>query len=155
MKEINQELIGRVLEMYKPEQRLLKSANMNYPIISGKFLIGPTYYTHEPLKHATDIEIQLCLNQLVYVEVAESIQKNLVPELRGMDFSSLQKEGMLIIESQKRFNRDIKTDVEIDGVLRIRRLKNYKGLLVANTDFDFEKGSCFGFLELVIKKEFN
>lgn len=149
---IAKEHLDRVLAIYKPEQRVLVEADLEYPKISGKFRLGDTYYTIKPLRHATDIEIQLCLNQLTYAGVAEMMRLNRILELNGADFYKLQEEGMFIIQSKKRFRKQIKTNSEIAGELNFGRFGRYqKGLIVARADFDFENGACSGDLELIAK----
>lgn len=149
---ISKHIIDEVLSLYKPEQRVLLVADLEYPIVKGMFLVGPTYYTLFPLKHATDIEIQLCLNQLAYVGIAEAMRQGLISELRGLDFKALQKENILITESTKRFRKLIPTDREIQGELVVERIKTFGDVLIGLTEFQFENRGCFGNLEFAIKK---
>mgnify|MGYP001602252274 CR=1 FL=1 len=152
MTEITPRQIYEVMKNYRPECRFLKSAQIEYPSIRGKFLIGKTFYHVPPVKHATDVEIQLCLNQLTYVGMLQLFESQNVPELSGLDFSELRTEGMLITESRKRFRKPISTGKEFLGHLNIEEWKNFGNLLVARTKFDFENRSCFGNLELVLVK---
>ncbi len=147
---IPEENIKKFLAIYKPEQRVLKNANLDYPKIHGDFLIGRTYYTLSPLKHATDIEIQLCLNQLAYVGLAETIRLSLDPLFKDIIFEDLQKEGMYIIESKKRFKKRISPNKYIAGDMTIKSKIQRRGIILLNADFQFENNSCFGNLELVI-----
>ncbi len=149
MIQITSQLIEKTLSLYNPSQRLLLSSNMDYPRIGGKFLIGPTYYISSSLKHATDIEIQLCLNQLAYVGVAQAIISK-INKFNGLNFENLQNEGMLILESKKRFKRQIPNNQIISGEINLRRIKEYKNNLFISTDFQFENHSVFGSLELAI-----
>ncbi len=150
--KIPQETIYGVLKHYSPGCRPLVSAELDYPLVSGKFVIQPTFYHIPRLEHATDIEIQLCLNQLAYAGVSEAIRLKLIPELNGLSFEEMRKERMLIIESRKRFRRPIKTDVEIRGELNVRDLRDFGNLILGEADFNFENKSCFGSLELVLIK---
>lgn len=150
--EIQKKMIDKVLQHYRPNLRMLKSANLEYPTITGKFVIGPTYYYVPRFEHATDIEIQLCLNQMAYAGIAEVIQERRIPELSGLDFYELQKESMLVIESQKRFRKPIRTDIEIYGELTLREWRDFGKILISCADFQFENRSCFGSLELALVK---
>lgn len=159
--EISKNLIDCVLKGYKPELKVLKSADLEYPnleyylgyyIFRGNFIVGPTYYYTPPFEHATDIEIQLCLNQLADVGIAEMMKMELIKELEGFKFEELQKENMLITESRKRFSRPIRTDKEIYGELRLKKWKDCGDILLGLTDFQFEDRSCFGSLEITIIK---
>mgnify|MGYP001559968606 CR=1 FL=1 len=150
MINISEENIREVLEIYKPEQRVLKSASIGYPRIEGTFLVGPTCYTIGPLEHATDIDIQLCLNQLAYVGLSEAIRHGLDSIFEDINFKNLQKEGMYIIESNKRFKRQISPNKYITGDIIIKNKIKRKGIILINTEFQFENKSCFGNLELAI-----
>lgn len=149
---ISKETVDKVLAVYKPEQRLLLSAEIGYPIFRGNFLIGDCYYLINPgiIKHATDIEIQLCLNQLAYVGFAELINSNILPELGNQNFFQLQGENMLIVESRKRFRRRIPTDKEISGEMQIKNSIQKGKTIFFWTDFQFENRSCLGNLELAV-----
>ena len=111
--KINEEIIKMVLEPYNV--KVLQSAELDYPVIKGRFFIGNTYYHNPPLSHATDIEIQLCLNQLGYAGIAQLMHDNSIPEIKNLDFQKMREESMLIIESKKRFRRPISTNEEIYG----------------------------------------
>ena len=66
------------------------------------------------------------------------------------DFDRLQKEGMLIVESRKRFRKHIRIDKEIYGEIEIVDLRKRNNLVLAKVDFEFENRSCLGELELAI-----
>ena len=76
MVEIARTVIEGVLAPYKPEQQFLIEANIDYPVVEGNFLVGPCYYSSDPsnVDHVADSEIQLCLNQLIYVGLAERVR---------------------------------------------------------------------------------
>jgi hypothetical protein len=150
--EISKQLINEIMNPYKQGCKVLRKAFLDYPIIRGTFLIGQTYYHVPAFEHATDIEIQLCLNQLIYTGVAEITRQKIIPELEGLDFEELRRENMLIIESRKRFVRPIRTDIEISGEIVVKNYKSANGLLIAQTNFQFENKSCFGSLELALIK---
>jgi hypothetical protein len=150
--EISSGIIENVLRPYKPECRFLKSASSDYPRFSGVFLILPTYYHSPPLKHATDIEIQLCLNKILYACVAEMMENGSIPELIGHSFEGLREENMLIVKSEKIFKKQIRTGANIFGEIGIDKLKRCGQLLAVQTNFQFENKSCFGNLETAIIK---
>lgn len=152
MAEITPRQIYEVTKNYRPECRFLKSAQIEYPVIQGKFLVGKSFYHVPSLKHATDVEIQLCLNQLAYAGILQLIESQSVQELAGLDFSRLRGEGMLITESKKRFRKPISTGREFSGHLDIEEWRDFGNIVVARTKFDFENRSCFGNLELVLVK---
>ena len=148
--QLPEQSLREILGLYKPEQRLLREASIEYPTIRGTFLIGQTYYTFSPLQHATDIEIQLCLNQLAYAGMYEGIRLGLDSSLKGINFRELQKEGMLIIESRKKFRRQIPTDREIIGSIKLKDRIERDGISLCDASFQFENKSCFGRLTLAL-----
>ncbi len=154
MTQIPLEVIESTLRIYKPNKRMLKSASIEYPIVRGIFLIGPCDYVQEGISvnHATDIEIQFCLNQLAYTGVAEAIRRQEIPELRGLDFSKLQTNNLFIIESKKRFRRPIRTYQEISGELKLKEWRDDGYMYRGWADFQFENRGCFGGLEFALVK---
>ena len=150
MAEIDEQVRLKVLAVYNPKQRILLGGTIDYPKARGIFKIGPCFYAIGDFNHATDIEIQLCLNQLLYSTVYQAINDKSHPYFDNKDFDKLQKEGMLIAESRKRFRKFIPTDREIYAEINIVNLRKRKNLVFANVDFDFENRSCIGELELVI-----
>jgi hypothetical protein len=146
------ERIQQVTKKYAPAYRWLYDADYEFPKASGRFLVNQGAYYTKPLEHATDVEIQLCLNQLSYVAVGEAIRNGNPEMFKGLDYDALQKEGMLIIESRKRFRRAIDTSRTIGGELNLLDLRDTGKIILANTTFQFENKSCFGELELVIVK---
>ena len=74
-------------------------------------------------------------------------------DLEGLDFEFLQKEGMYIIESRKRFRRQISPNKIITGNLVITHKRDSKNLLLCEANFSFEDRSCIGELELVLVRQ--
>jgi len=150
--EIPPQTIDNVVRPYQVECRVLREARLEYPRIYGKFFIGSTFYHVPTLQHVTDIEIQLCLNQLAYAGIAQAIQYRSIPELDDLSFEQLRKEGMLIIESRKRFRKQIPTCREISGQMNVNEWRDEAGLIRGWANFQFENRSCFGSLELALVK---
>ncbi len=150
MTKISKKAIDKVLAMYRPEQRILLEADVEPSKAIGKFFIGPCYYVFDDLDHATDIEIQLCLNQLSYISVYQAINSGMHPYLNGKNFFELQKNGMVILESRKRFRRPIPKNIEITGELELKDIRERRGIVFASSNFQFEDRSCIGSLELAI-----
>ncbi len=114
---ISQELIEKVIEVYKPNYRYLKEATVDYPFAKVRFMLGETEYV-ATLQHMTDVEAQLCLNQICYVFFAQGIldQKWELPKTFTLDdFLELRKEGMFIVESHKRFVRETNPGEAFNG----------------------------------------
>ncbi|HJX50187.1 MAG TPA: FcoT family thioesterase [Candidatus Nanoarchaeia archaeon] len=154
MVEIDKRKIEEILEIYKPEYCFLKKVEVNYPFFHGVFRTPSTLYTKKPLNHLTDVEVQLCLNQLAYVGFEEVIKEKLIPQLNSLNFKESQYDEMVIGKSEKKFKEIINPNKEIHGKLKIDKIFNLEGRIIALTSFDFENGKCIGRLNLaLIKKE--
>ena len=70
--KITQETVEKVVALYKPNYRYLKEAEIEFPAVKGRFQLGETEYC-ETLQHLTDVEAQLCLNQLSYVFFGQGV----------------------------------------------------------------------------------
>ena len=148
--QISKELIDRVLAIYKPEQRVLLEAQLDYPVTKGKFFIGHTSYTIQPFKHATDIDIQLCLNQLFYAGLAQLVLIN-HEQFRGINFGDIQKEGLLLTRTLKYFKKLIKRDEIFWGEATLEDIRKCKNYFFMKTSFSFEDRSCFGEEHVIIR----
>ena len=82
--------------------------------------------------------------------MSEAIRFNLDSIFEDINFKNLQKEGMYIIESNKRFKRQISPNKYITGDITIKNKIKRRGIILINTEFQFENKSCFGSLELAI-----
>jgi hypothetical protein len=153
MIEINAKRIELYLRVYKPEYRFLKKLEIEYPIISGSFIVSPTFYTLKELDHLSDVEAQLCLNQLAYVGISEAIKKGQISHEMGAKFGKLPYGRIVIGKSEKKFKEKIDPSKEIYGELKVKRLFNLEDRIIAITLFDFEKGKCFGKLNAALIRE--
>jgi len=152
--KIPQELIDRVVAVYKPNYRYLKEAYVDFPIARGRFQLGETEYM-QTLQHLTDVEAQLCLNQLSYVFFGNEITSKRWEGLKDLtfdDYLELRKEGMFIIESHKKFDRETNPREPFEGIVRLIRTKKRGNIHLATLNFDLNNGACIGELSLVLKR---
>ena len=152
--KIPQELIDKVVAIYKPNYRYLKEADVDFPVIRGKFQLGETEYM-QTLQHLTDVEAQLCLNQLSYVFFGNEINTKRWEGLRDLtfdDYLELRKEGMFIVESNKKFHRETNPREQFSGVLKLIRTKKKGRIHLATLDFNLNNGACIGDLSLVLRR---
>ena len=147
--ESSREDIKKVLRPYNQGQRLLKTAQRSGDKIKGEFYIGPCYYVvgTPQLDHATDLEIQLCLNQLSYIHFFDALKRGEIPGLSEVSFEDLQVGNMFIVESRKRFRKPIPTDKMIYGEMTVKKIRQLGENLFYNLGFDFEDRSCVGKLK--------
>lgn len=153
MIEIDENIIELYLRIYQPEYRFLKKLEIDYPLISGEFILPPTFYTVKELDHLSDVETQFCLNQLAYVGICEAIRKRQISKKIGERFGKLPYGRAVIGKSEKRFREKIDPSKKIHGELNIKRIFNLEDKIIALAFFDFEKGKCFGKLNVALIKE--
>ena len=147
-------LVEALTGLYKPGYRYLQGAEVNTSGAKGLFKLKSTEYM-ETMNHMTDVEAQLCLNQIAYVFFAYHAINRTWPEL-GLntleDFLSLTKEGMFVLESRKRFRRETVPAKEFAGTLELRSYtKISTQAFVARLNFDLNEGACRGYLKLAIR----
>ena len=151
---IPQELVDKVVAVYKPNYRYLKQADVDFPIARGTFQLGKTEYV-QTLQHLTDIEAQLCHNQLSYVFFGNEINLNRWNGLKDLtfdDYLELRKEGMFIVESHKKFRKETNPEEPFEGIVRLTRSKTRGNIHLANLDFNLNNGACVGNLSLVLRR---
>ena len=152
--KVPQETIDKVAALYKPNYRYLKEAEIDFPIARARFQLGETEYC-ETLQHLTDVEAQLCLNQLSYVFFGQGVIDKRWEGLEDLtfdDYLELRKENMFVTESHKKFNRETNPRDPFYGQMQLMRIKRHGNLYVAKLDFDLNKGASVGELSLVLKR---
>jgi hypothetical protein len=153
MIEIDTKRIELYLRIYQPSYRFLKKLEINYPIISGDFIVPPTFYTLKELDHLSDVETQFCLNQLAYVGISEAIKKEQILKEMGGRFGKIPYGEAVIGKSEKKFREKIDPSKNIHGELEVKRIFNLEDKIIAMTLFDFEKGKCFGKLNIALIRD--
>ncbi len=151
--KLPQETLDRVVALYNPNYRYLKESEIEFPIARGKFQLGETEYC-ETLQHMTDIEAQLCLNQLCYVFFGQGIIDKKWKGLENLTFDKyleLRKENMFITESHKKFRKETNSREPFYGQIKLKRIRRYGNIYVAKLDFDLNEGASVGELSLVLK----
>lgn len=152
--KIPQETVDRVVELYKPNYRYLKEAEIEFSIIRGRFQLGETEYC-ETLQHLTDVEAQLCLNQLSYVFFGQGVIDKRWEGLEDLTFDQyleLRKENMFVTESHKKFHKETSPRDLFYGQMQLMKIRRHGNLYVAKLDFDLNAGALVGELSLVLKR---
>src|SRR3989338_8595631 len=125
--KVPQETIDKVVALYKPNYRYLKEAEMNFPIARARFQLGETEYC-ETLQHLTDVEAQLCLNQLSYVFFGQGV---IDKRWKGLDYLELRKENMFVTESHKKFHRETNPMDPFYGQMKLMKIRRHGNVYVA------------------------
>jgi len=152
--KVPQEIVDKVVQLYKPNYRYLKEAYVDFPIACGIFQLGETEYCDE-IQHLTDVETQLCLNQLSYTFFGQGVIGKRwagLDDLSFDDYLELRKENMFVTESHKKFKREINPKEPFHGEIVLRKMKKHGKLYVAKLDFDINQSASSGRLSLVLKR---
>jgi hypothetical protein len=153
MKEIDKKRIDRYLSVYNAQYCFLKELQVDYPEICGVFRIPKTFYTKKSLDHLSDVETQLCLNQLAYVGIIEATKMGQIPSILSGGSKRIPYRDTVIIESKKRFRERIDPSKDIHGLLRVKRIFTLENSILALTDFNLENGKCTGELNIALVKK--
>lgn len=153
MIKIEDKIVQKVLEKYKDNYRYLKEAYIDFPKAKGIFRIGETEYM-EDLYHLTDVEAQICLNQLCYVFFAQNILDKRWENLKKLTLQSylgLEKENMYIIESRKKFREKIDSKKDITGEIELVKTRKHRDLYIAKLNYSLNHNSSYGELLIGLK----
>jgi hypothetical protein len=144
--KVPQERMEKVLALYKPECRYLKSADLDLLKATGEFEISETFYTAEPLEHLAEAEAKMCLCQLAYVAFAEWIDAGEFESinLEFDEYLELMKENMYIIESRIKFKNQIDTSKPFKLEMQFRQEKPFSNTRIARFDYSFADGKAKG-----------
>jgi hypothetical protein len=152
-KRIETSLIQKVLGKYKSGYRYLLEAHIDYPVCFGIFKVGETEYM-EDLTHLTDIEAQLCVNQLCYVFFAQCLIDHNISGLEKLtlqEYLDLEKENMYIIDNQRRYHKKIDSKKQIKATLELINTKEKDKLKIAKLNYFFNNKAAEGKLILGLK----
>ncbi len=152
--KVPKEIIDKVVAVYWPNYRYLKEAEVEYPIGKGQFQLGQTEYM-ETLQHVTDVEAQLCLNQLSYVFFGQGVIEKKWEGLDDLTFDEyleLRKENMFVTESHKKFQRKINPREPFYGQIELMKIRRHGNIYIAELVFNLKEGASTGGLSLVLKR---
>ncbi len=152
--KVPQERVDKVVILYKPNYRYLKDAEIDFPTARGRFQLGETEYC-ETLQHLTDVEAQLCLNQLSCVFFGQEIIEKRWGSLEDLTFDQyleLRKENMFITESHKKFHRETNPRYPFYGQIQLMKIRRHGNLYVAKLGFDLNEGASMGELSLLLRR---
>jgi len=156
MKDLNPEIIRNVLKIYEPNWRFLKSARLEDSNYFGRFELSEQcpylLPSSKGFSHATEIELDNCVSQLCYASIADMMSKNKIPGFEDYDFSELQENGVLTIDSQKRFRKIIPRS-KFDGQIKLDEVRIDGDLSILRYTGDFNnKSMILSPFDIVLKK---
>jgi hypothetical protein len=151
-----EKIIESFLMPYKKNVQFLQSFQLVGQKGIGKFKINSQFYSvFNEGNHFTAAELQISLNQLLYIYFAYMglfdyvEQENIEHELL-----SIQKENSFITEETIHFRKAIEAEKEIMGEIEIVRSKRVGDVSFFECDYNFEK-NCFGVVKIVLKDKRN
>ncbi len=153
--KVSQDIIDKIVSIYLPSYRYLKEAEIDFPLGRGLFQIGQTEYYDGEVSHMTDVETQLCLNQLCYVLFNQEIANGRWDNLKNLtldDFLDLRKENMFVTESHKKFRRETRVGAPFVGEINLNKVRRHGNLFIAHLDFDLNNGAAIGELSVALRK---
>lgn len=151
---VQEDIIIRATEIYKPEFRVLKKAELSYPKCHVVFQVRPGLYTQKAVKYMSCVDIQFCLNQMAYVSWSQILRERKIDVKQTCEeFLGLREDGMFVMEQQRKNRKPILIDKLIEGKLVLTDYRDMGEMIVALADFDLEDRSCFGSLKVAIKNE--
>jgi hypothetical protein len=110
------ELLAKVLQVYKPHCRYLKSASVSVRngrcVARGEFAIDIPCYIDDT-GHFNAVEFNICYNQLAYFAVAKVVKEQALPAFEGWgmdDFWERQLPSILITAFRAIFRSQIDSD---------------------------------------------
>ena len=163
------ELLSRVLRVYLPHCRYLKSAEVETApesapsdqlTVFGEFEIGDSCYIDDT-GHFNSVEFNICYNQLAYYLIAKSVKDGLLDVFRGWvldDFWRLQLGDILITDFRSTFKRQMRGKkfsgaVSVVDVVRLEESERWRPLIVIRTScryWDEAGGHCRGEVKIAI-----
>jgi len=159
---IQDEIVANITGQYKDDFRYLVAGSMQYPnSATGLFHVKQSGYVRDTLKHITDVETQICLNQMVYAAFAQAIvdkaweRDALWNPLVGLDmpiYEGLMKDHMFIRESHKKFRRQINPAEPFYGTITLEKTGGRRGLYFAELSFSLADNSATGALSLAMNR---
>ncbi len=148
--EIEEWVLGLVLEPYKPRCRYLQQARIQAqpspgPLAAarGRFAIPESCYIADT-GHFNAVEFNICYNQIAYCLMAECLHQGLLRAFAGWDlaqFSRRQLSHFLIVQFQSAFRKPIRTS-EFYGQVVFEKLSLRRQTFFLQTTcrFDDEHG---------------
>ena len=153
MRMTGNDIVEKVTALYAPPYRYLQDAHIDFPHANRRFFVEKTEYFAHQLDHVTDVEAQICLNQLCYATFAEAaLTKKPEGFSSSLDEYFQKSDVMVIVESRKRFTRKIDPRVPFIGGLAVERFRKQGSLYLASVDFSLDNGAASGNLLVALKE---
>lgn len=135
---ISNEQLEQILSIYKPEYRMLRTAEVGEAYARATFFVSDNSFMQNPIGHVTGVQTQLCLTQLMYA--AGSVwaeQEKFGRVVSFEEYLQLMAENVLFVEATTRFSSQIQPNTLFDGELSEVTMTNGGGLYIMYSPFRF------------------
>lgn len=143
------ELLARVMRVYLPHCRYLRSATLtagprDQITICGEFEIGESCYIDDT-GHFNSVEFNICYNQMAYYLIAKSVKDGLLDVFADWtmdDFWNRQLGNILITDFRSSFRREMRGkrfsgSLSMTDAVRLARTEWWQPLVVLRTSCEF------------------
>lgn len=147
-------ILDLFLSAYKKETQFLDSFELVGNKGTATFITNSKFYslTKLPVDHFTAVELQICLNQLLFIYFAHLglFDKEIIPTISNNFIDSLAKNNF-ITEQITHFKKDINPSEIIRGEIEVLRSKKIGNVTFMDCRFQFGEG-CFGTVKVAHKE---
>ena len=144
------------LKPYKKDCQFLQSFKLVDNKGVGMFKTNSDFYSvFEKGNHFTAVELQVCLNQLLYTYFGYIGLFDYVENIDDENkLLNIQKENTFITEQSVHFKKEIQISDEIVGEIQITKAKKIGNLTLMECNYKFGDG-CFGMVKVALKDSNN
>lgn len=137
-----------LLSIYVPSARYVEGFEIRNEVGYALLYAQEACYCRAPgLQHLTAVQLQICLNQMLYCYFALAGTLDTFEDyvkLSAVDLAQWQAAKTYLIEQQFRFHRSIDVSKSFCATLKLERFRKTSKICVAKVAFDFADGACLG-----------
>lgn len=141
---IPEQEVKKVILVYRPDYRVLLSANYEFPKLVGKLDLSkvPPYYNIE-IDYLTIFGVQLSTLQLVFALSYEAMKRKDIP--KNLSLEELWQS--IVHKIDIKFKRKLLITQPFNGEIELKKLIKNR---IAQFDFNLNDGACIGSLETLV-----
>jgi hypothetical protein len=143
------------LKAYNEKSRFLNSFELIEKTGVGIFSVNSDFYCpiDEPADYFTAVELQVCLNQLLYAYFSHLGLFDYVIEEKEKFIEAVEN-NCFITEQNIRFKKELRILKNIEGKIEIKKAKKIHDISFMECEFEF-KDACSGLIKVVLKDSKN
>ncbi len=156
MQNLNGYIIN-LLNVYTPETRFLKKFSLSDKTGYAEFNVRSAFYSSiEELGHLTAVQMQICINQLLFVFISAlgKYDKLFAEHGYDMDYiNKFQNNNTFNTRQSYNFHKRIDTSQVITAKMTLVKEKLIRDLLIMDIEFEFNDHKLTGCVRIAIKME--